>query len=272
MPRVTCVCFALICLSAARLLAGDLLRLDDYGADDTVFLSLPAIQPKAAVLLVPDAMADPAVVASRCDLLARLGYIAAAVDFYNGRVAEDQAEAAQIQKQLLPKTSLQTLKAAGKLLCQSPRYRTEKLVLAVWGDNLSLVLQALQDPVTAAHVQVLTWMEPTGRLQPGELATLPAGVLILYDRKLETSNFNDYLAALKNSRGAAAEFYPLACEPGYLMKGKDSEATADAWSSVIKYWQSVLQGQSPAANATHGAFSPEAPLTPSPAASMRFKR
>ncbi len=225
--------------------AGDLVRLYEFGADDVAYLALPNQAPKAAILLVPDSLGSLEIVSKRCDLLGKLGYTAMALDLYGGTEAASPADAKQMQSKISIQLAKQTVVAALKLLCESPRYRAEKLILAVWGDNMPVVLEALKDAGPGVHLTAVSWLEAAGGGQPRELASLPCALQVIYGPEPAQAELGKYLQALNELRGSKDDIEKVEYEAGFLLKPEISGSCADVWSNIIQFWGVQTQGLAP---------------------------
>ena len=215
----------------------DMVRLYEFGADDAAYLALPGQTPKASILLVPDAMATQEVVARRCDLLSKIGYTTLAVDFYNGGIAGSPSDAALVQSKISRAMARQTIQAALKMLSESPRYRSEKIIIAVWGANMTIVLEALKDIEKPVPLLAVSWLEADGELPQKELSLLPCSIQIMGNPRFMKPDFVKKLNAMYEQRGKRDSLLKIDGEPGFLLKPETSRLCAEAWSNVIGFWK-----------------------------------
>ena len=248
--------------SIERAAAGEAVRLYDFGADEMAYLALPAEAPKASILLIPDALGIPEVVAQRCDLLAKLGYIAMTVDFYNGQTATTRDQAKVIQGRLSPDSARKTVSAALKMLTQSPQYRTDRIVVAVWGANMEFFRDSWQESQTAGRkisLIALTWMEPDGAVSGDPFAGLPRPLKIL-------TNNGPWMGELEKAQAAQplkripADMHSYNAKPGFLLQPKSNELSTQAWVSVIELWKKTVTEQKRVAAEEAPPASSENPL------------
>ncbi|NJK91661.1 MAG: hypothetical protein HC904_07450 [Blastochloris sp.] len=126
--------------------AGEAVRLYDFGADEMAYLALPDTAPRGSILLIPDALGVPEVAAKRCELLAKLGFVAMTVDLYNGQRADTVEKRNRLQARLRPEAGTKTIRAALNLLTESPLYQSDRVLIGVWGANMDMLRQVLADP------------------------------------------------------------------------------------------------------------------------------
>jgi hypothetical protein len=244
--------------SIERAASGEAVRLYDFGADEMAYLALPAEAPKASILLIPDALGVPEVVAQRCDLLAKLGYIAMTVDFYNGQTATTRDQAKVIQGRLSPDSARKTVSAALHMLTQSPQYRTDRIVVAVWGANMEFFRDSWQESQTAGRkisLIALTWMEPDGAVSGDPFAGLPRPLKVL-------TNNGPWMGEVEKAQAAQplkripADIHSYNAKPGFLLQSQTDELGTQAWVSVIEFWKQA-SSQAPATDQEDKARSQE---------------
>jgi hypothetical protein len=231
--------------------AGQAISLYEFGADDVAYLSLPAEAPKAAVLLIPDAYGDAELVAKRCDLLAKLGYVALAADLYGGEAGDPSVREKLLQDRA-DAGGPAIIAAAVRLLSESPRYRAPLLIFAVWGKNLPLARQAAAGPTSGAPLIALSWLdvlpEDDGKSDLALLQSWDIPLELVLNRRGDTTRWSGLL----KQRAFPAEIRQYQAEPGFLFS--DSKPSIDAWSDTIRFWNTAA-----AAASVH----PEAPPAPS---------
>lgn len=259
MKKILHVCLLLLAsFSPCQHAAGEAVRLYDFGADEIAYLALPPHTPIGSVLLIPDALGTPEVVAARCDLLARLGFVALTVDFYNGQTATNLEKSRGIQGRLSAEDSRKTIAAALNLLTKSPQYRTEKLVIGVWGGNMEFLRAVLAEPGRSTPLVALSWLEPDGPALADPFVGLPRPLQVLVNNGPWMGEWEKAQATQPMKR-IPADIHRYAAEPGFLLKAEADEMAAQVWATVIEFWKkavteadvaSVVKQQQPAPSGT----------------------
>lgn len=254
-------------ISLSRVRAGEAVRLYEFGADEMAYLALPAQAPKGSVLLIPDALGTPEVVAARCDLLAKLGFVAMTVDFYNGQTAGTLEKGRSIQARLSAENCRKTIAAALKLLTVSPQYRSDKLVVGVWGSNMSFLREVLVVPGNQANLVALSWFEPEGSVLEDPFAGLPRPLQVLANNGPWMGEWEKAQAARPLKR-IPADIHRYKAAPGFLLKADTDDLAAQAWVSVIEFWKEAVERSAPASETRPeggpAAEVEEAPARPAP--------
>ena len=124
--------------------AGRVITLSDFGAEDLGYLSVPNTPPTMALVLVPDSFGLDDFTKAETDRLAGLGYLALAVDIYNGRHPTDPAEIANMISNQEPDSVLKTIDAAIRVFHESPKFRVDHVVLVGWGNGARFVMQQVR--------------------------------------------------------------------------------------------------------------------------------
>ena len=127
---------------------GRMVTLSDFGAEDLAYLSIPNTPPTLAIVLVPDAFGLDDFTKAEADRLAGMGYLALAVDIYNGRQTTDPGELANLTSNLDNAGVMKTLTAGIRLFHESPKFRVDHVVALGWGAGASFVLEAARDNKT----------------------------------------------------------------------------------------------------------------------------
>ena len=120
--------------------AGEMIYLRDFGSDEVGFLSVPMQQPQFGVLIVPDGRGLDGRVKKLCDTLSAQGYLALAVDIYNGRVVEDDVQAKANRKGLDAETAIKALETGLNFYAKSPRFQMQRVAAVALGDADGIVL------------------------------------------------------------------------------------------------------------------------------------
>ncbi|MFZ5806802.1 MAG: dienelactone hydrolase family protein [Verrucomicrobiota bacterium] len=142
-------------------LQGRPITLRDFGSDDLGFLTLPNVPPQYGVLILHDSYGLTDAVKKRCDWIAERGDIGLALDLFNGHVAKNAEEAVTLQKELRPESALEAVRAALKLLEESPRLGAPQIIVVALGQQCPLSLQALQK--YSPKIIGLSWIAPAGK-------------------------------------------------------------------------------------------------------------
>lgn len=114
---------------------GEMIFLRDFGADEVGFLSVPQQQPQLGVLVVPDSRGLDTRVKKLCDALAARGYLALAVDIYNGRLAEDDTQARANRKSIDRDAVRKALETGLNFYAKSPRFQMQRIAMVSLGDG-----------------------------------------------------------------------------------------------------------------------------------------
>jgi len=122
---------------------GSMIFLRDYGTDDIGYLVVPEKEPRAGVVVLPDRQGVTADFKRFCEKLAGEGFIVLGLDLYNGRVAKDEAEAAQMGASLQEKNFSKTLRTGLKFFESSPRFQMEKKMLIACGASGNVTVKSL---------------------------------------------------------------------------------------------------------------------------------
>lgn len=166
---------------------GEMIYLRDFGTDEVGFLSVPMQEPKLGILVVPDGRGLDGRIKKLCEALAARGYLALAVDIYNGRVAEDESSARTNRKSVEPEAVRKGLETGLNFYAKSPRFQMQRTALLALGDadefaialcretkNRSLMAVSLAGGTVEVDErelrQRLQRLEPLNPADPGALA------------------------------------------------------------------------------------------------------
>jgi carboxymethylenebutenolidase len=121
-------------------LHGDMIRLSDYGTDDIAYLTLPPTAPIGGVVMIHEWWGLNAYMKSTADRLAQEGFVVLAVDLYNGQVATNATEAADLMNNLNHESAIKNITAATNFLQLSPRFHCDRVGTIGWcmGGGVSL--------------------------------------------------------------------------------------------------------------------------------------
>jgi carboxymethylenebutenolidase len=121
------------------------ITLSDFGAEDLGYLAIPTTPPTVGIVLVPDAYGLDDFTKHEAERLAGEGYLAVAVDIYNGRQTTDPGEIANLTANLDGPTVMKTVNAGIRLFNESPKFHVDHVVAVGWGVGAKYVLQAAHD-------------------------------------------------------------------------------------------------------------------------------
>ncbi|MEM6822632.1 MAG: dienelactone hydrolase family protein, partial [Verrucomicrobiota bacterium] len=114
---------------------GELIFLRDFGTDEVGYLSIPQMQPKAGVVVVHGKHGLSTSLRKTCDDLADRGYLALAVDLFNGRIPKSQKEVAEITGAYTIEAATAAIQTGVNFFELSPRFRMEKVVVLGIGEG-----------------------------------------------------------------------------------------------------------------------------------------
>lgn len=222
--------------------AGEMVRLYDFGADEMGYLALPAKPPVGSVLLVPEAYGSRQVVQQRCDLFAKLGYVALAVDLYNGSVSDNPLVALRMQNRMDEAAAVRAVEAGLRLLHESPRYKTGTVLIGVWGQNFPATLKAVANLENLVPSGI-TWIEPREFGVMARMEPIGAPLQVVMRRELDTPELDRVLARFGQAQGMAADVYRYEDQLGFMLEPSPSPNAVEAWSSVIDFWKGIVEGK-----------------------------
>lgn len=225
-----------------KIVKGREITLRDFGADDLGFLSLPLDAPQYGVLILPDSGGLNENVQAFCDEVASKKAIALAVDLFNGKVAQNAEEAAQMQRALRPESARKTIDAALSLLTESPRLRADKVVIATLGSQYALVMKP--DERLEKKIVGMTWFEPFGAVQTEQFRkwNLPIQIIISKSSSAQV----EFVKALHEHMIPEREkitFVEQHFAPnGFLLATSPSNEQKSALDQAAKFWQRCAEG------------------------------
>lgn len=222
--------------------AGEVVSLYEFGADDMGYLCLPEKQPQGSILLIPDSFGPRGVVKQRCSLLAKLGYVTLAVDLYNGNVSEHPEVARRYQERLDFDAAVKTIQAGMKLLSESPRYKTETVLVAVWGENLEAMITASEGLETFAPDGV-SWLEPDTYEDLASMIPHQLPFQMILRQETLDESYHSHFRHFNQLRGIDSEVVIIERERGFLLEPESSPQGVEAWSALINFWEQVTSGE-----------------------------
>lgn len=218
------------------------ITLRDFGSDDLGFISLPMEAPLYGVLIIPNEYGLNDQVKSFCDSLASQRAIALAVDLFNGKVATNPEEAAEMQKELRPDSAKRIVEAALNLLTESPRLKADKVVVATFGRQFDLVLTP--DKKVEQKIVGATWFEPEGPFD-GKLfrkSNLPIQI-VTSRSSVPQSNFVTELGkSVVPERQKITFVYTHGAPGGFILGDKPSADQMSGRNQALSFWLKCAQG------------------------------
>ncbi len=163
--------------TAKPALRGAMVRLSDFGTDDVAYLSIPDSPPVAAVVLVPGMWGLDDRIKLYADRLARQGFVALAVDLFNGQVPADARIASDLERGLRGESSFRVIRAGLRFVRESPRFRTDRVALMGWEIGAGFVLEML---LTEKGIDAGVLFYGPLELDRGKLAKLKVPVCGIY--------------------------------------------------------------------------------------------
>ena len=127
---------------------GRLITLSDFGAEDLGYLAIPVTPPTVGLVLVPDAYGLDDFTKAEADRLAGQGYLVLAVDIYNGKQTSDPGELANLIQNINTESVMKTIDSGVRFFRESPKYRTDHVVVMGWGTGATYVFQTVRDTRT----------------------------------------------------------------------------------------------------------------------------
>lgn len=128
--------------------SGRMITLSDFGDEDLGYLAIPASPPTTAIVLVPDAYGLDDFTKAEADRLATQGYLALAVDIYNGKQTTDPGDLANLIANLSGDAVMKTIDAGVRFFRESPKFRADHVVVMGWGTGATYVFQSVRDTRT----------------------------------------------------------------------------------------------------------------------------
>jgi len=191
---------------------GRAVTLSDFGAEDLGWLAVPNTPPTMAIVLVPDAYGLDDFTKKQVERLAADGYLALAVDIYNGKQTTDPGQIANMVQNLDAATVLKTVDAGVRLFHESPKFRVDHVVTVGWGTGANYAWQSTfgKNPPDGA---VLFY----GPVQTGTQVKCPVSVCALYsdrDPAITREAVLDFQHALRNA-GSDFTAWFIAAAPGW---------------------------------------------------------
>lgn len=184
---------------------GQMIRLGDFGSDDLAYLAVPNTPPTLGIVLVPDAYGLDDFTKAEAVRLAGQGYLALAIDIYNGHLTTDPGDMANLTANLNAATVMKTVDAGIRFFHESPRFRTDHVVAMGWGTGATYVFQAAREiktldgaitfygPVETMQDRIGKFSAPLCAVYPDNDPVITHDSVVIFQRLMKDSG-NDFEA------------------------------------------------------------------------------
>jgi carboxymethylenebutenolidase len=192
--------------------AGRAVTLSDFGAEDLGYLCVPNTPPTVGVVLIPDAYGLDDFTKHEAERLAADGFIAVAVDIYNGKTTNDPGQIANMVENLDDASVMKTVTAGVRLFHESPKFRVDHVVMVGWGTGANYTWQAAHQ--TAGLDGAILFYGP---MQTGTVKKCPIPVCAFYsdrDPAVTHAGVLDFQHALRDV-GSDFTAWFIAAGPGW---------------------------------------------------------
>jgi carboxymethylenebutenolidase len=213
------------------------------------FLALPRDPGRRrAIILIHEWWGLNKWVEEQAEGLAANGYVALAVDLYQGEVTTDPSEARKLKRCLRQARAIGDLKAAFDYLVDRPDVNPKHICSLGWsmGGGLAVELAIHEPRLAACVVNYGPLPTNTGDIQKIDAAVL--GIFGALDRAIPPEKIRAFEECMKAAGkrveieiydGAGHAFENPANKSGYR-----PEAAADAWSHTLKFFKQVKRSRS----------------------------
>jgi|HubBroStandDraft_1064217.scaffolds.fasta_scaffold190261_2 carboxymethylenebutenolidase len=217
--------------------AGQMIPLGDFGADEMAYISIPASAPSVGIILVPDAFGLDDFTKAEANRLASMGYLALAVDIYNGNQMTDPGYLANMVANLDTATVLKTINAGIRLLNESPTFHTDHVVVMGWGAGATYVFEEARDNKMLDGAIMFYGPAP---LQPGEIEKFAAPLCALYPDRDPVATHETVEAFQHRMKEAGNDFeaWYIAAASGWSepkSKGYNPVEDSEAWKVALPF-------------------------------------
>jgi carboxymethylenebutenolidase len=206
--------------------AGRTITLSDFGAEDIGYLAIPNTPPTVGIVLVPDAYGLDDFTKREAERLAREGYLAVAVDIYNGRKTTDPGQIANMIENLDGPSVMKTVTAGVRLFHESPKFRVNHVVMVGWGVGANYVWQAAHEE-NSPDGAILFY----GPMQSGAVKKCPVPICALYsdrDPSITRASVLDFQHALRAAGSDFTAWFIAAGPPPPQPQSKNYSPVEDA--------------------------------------------
>ena len=119
-----------------------MITLSDFGAEDLAYLAVPVTPPTLGIVLVPTPTASMPSPRPRPIVSPGLGYLALAVDIYNGRQTTDPGDLSNLIANLNAASVMKTIDSGVRFFHESPKFRVDHVVIMGWGTGATYAFQS----------------------------------------------------------------------------------------------------------------------------------
>jgi len=134
---------------------GELIFLRDFGTDEVGYLAIPETPPGAGLVIAHGKYGLNPDLRVQCDQLAGQGFIALAVDLFNGKIPQTDEDLEEITENYNIKTAVDALVTGLNFFSLSPRFKMKKKILVGIGESTRDVLAAARQDKTVAGITLL---------------------------------------------------------------------------------------------------------------------
>jgi len=180
---------------------GRSITLSDFGAEDLGYLVIPTTPPVVGIVLVPDAYGLDDFTRHEAERLAGEGYLAVAIDIYNGRQTTDPGEIASMTENMDDATVMKTVNAGIRLFNESPKFHVDHVVAVGWGVGAKYVLQAARESRLLDGAVMLY-----GPVQTGGIKRIPVPICAIYPANDPVTTRGTVLDYQNAMRGVGNDF------------------------------------------------------------------
>lgn len=191
---------------------GHSVTLSDFGAEDLGYLAIPNTPPTVGIVLVPDAYGLDDFTRHEAERLAAEGYLALAVDIYNGRRPTDPGQIANMVANLDGPSVMTTVTAGVRLFHESPKFRVGHVVMVGWGVGANYAWQSAHEEI-GPDGAILFY----GPMEKGPVKKCPVPVCAFYsdrDPAITRSGVLDFQHRLRDA-GSDFTAWFIAAGPGW---------------------------------------------------------
>jgi carboxymethylenebutenolidase len=217
---------------------GRLITLSDFGAEDLAYLAIPTTPPSMGIVLVPDAYGLDDFTRAEADRLATQGYLALAVDIYNGKQTTDPGDLANLIQNLSSDSVMKTIDSGVKLFRESAKFHTDHVIVMGWGTGATYVFQGIQESTTSIDGAIMFYGPcPTAE---HELGKFYAPLCAVYSDRDPSSTHDAVLSFQRRMKAAGndCECWFMAASPGWSnpkSKAYNPGEDREAWKVAVPF-------------------------------------
>jgi len=194
---------------------GRMITLSDFGSEDLAYLSLPQRAPMGGIVLVSNQWGLNVRIKKLADDYARQGYVAVAVDLFNGKQAKNKGEADRLRKELRAESAVKTTIAGVRVLKESPKFKVPYVGVVGIGIGASVSLESakkdedgfidalalIEGPLTQHKSNLQGLRVPTLAIFAEGNAAIPPENFTNYERILKDINRDSQVVMLRAAPG-----------------------------------------------------------------------